>query len=201
MTATFTEECDPALLALFRNMAERTEVAEGAVQAYLQLEPRLREEWISQLERAIRQPGPPLGAVALALFTAETSSHEPGAQRASARGRRLWSCAQERPFSLVRDEGAGARTWRLLRPMRCEWSSVASVRLSEQGRVERAELWPLSRQGWELGFEGIALSDAISALAHAVVREPARLRPVLAPFAELFSASFSAHEDPQREAS
>lgn len=164
--------------AFFATMARDPDAAVGGTQAYLALEPRLRDAWIAELERCVGTPGPPLGACVLTLFAAETDAR---------RRRRLWACALEAPFALRRREADGW-TWRLLRPLRCELAAVASVRTYDDGVIGEAEFRPLSAQGWELGFEGVALALAIDALALAVVREPARLQPVLRPFVELFVA-------------
>lgn len=158
-------------------MARDPHAAEGAVQAYQTLSPAERAGWIAQVERCTASDRAGLGRAVLALF---------GAEDDPVRKQRLFACAAEAPYALGR-QVPGERCWRLVRPLSCELASVATVLLDEHGQVLDARYSPLSPIGLDDGYRGVALSDAVAELAHAVVREPSKLRPVLLPFLELFS--------------
>lgn len=158
-------------------MANDEDTSRGGVAAYTSLDAAGRELWIAHIEFFARTPGAPIGLAILSLLAAEDDD---------VRKRRLLACATEPPFALCKADGSGT-WWKLVRPLGCEFASVASIRLDPTDRVLEAHYEPFARSGWDEGFEGASLGDAVQALAHAVVRDATRLRPVLLPFVELFS--------------
>lgn len=158
-------------------MASDASTAQGGVAAYVALDGPQRDAWITHVEAAARVPGMPLGLGVLALFGAETDAR---------RQRRLLACAAEAPFAL-RKLCVDGTWWRLVRPLGCEFASIATVFLADVGAVREVSYEPFAAGAFAEGYVGVALADAVSALAHAVLRAPDPLRPALLPFVELFS--------------
>lgn len=158
-------------------MSRDAGTAQGGVVAYMQLDAAERDAWISCVERVDKRASAPIGLGVLALFGAETDA---------GRQRRLLACAAEPAFALRKVDADGA-WWRLVRPLGCEYASIATVHLGAAGSVQSARYEPFATGALAAEYVGVALADAVSALAHAVVRAPDALRPALLPFVELFS--------------
>lgn len=158
-------------------MSRDPDTAEGGVAAYRVLGDRERDAWLAHVEAAVRLPGAPLGLGVLALLGAETDA---------TRQRRLLDCAAEPTFAL-RKAGVDGAWWRLVRPLSCDFASIATVFLADSGAVRDASYQPFALEAFAEGYVGVALADAVNALAHAVVRTPDALRATLLPFVELFS--------------
>lgn len=173
------------LRTLLEAMSRDPAAAQGGVEAYLQLAAGERDAWIASLERFGRRAGVPIGLGILALF---------GAEPDAGRQRRLLACAAEPPFALCKVH-AEETWWRLVRPLGCEYASLATVHLGVGGVVRTAHYEPFATGALADGYVGVALADAVSALAHAVVQAPAVLRPALLPFVDLFSATPRAEPD------
>lgn len=165
-------------------MARDEDVRRGGVSAYESLDSRSRDSWLAHVEEIARTPGAPLGLALLALFGTETDPN---------RQRRLLACAAEPPFALRRSLPE-ATCWQLVRPLGCELASIATVHMAEDGRVVLARYEPLAPIELSGGAEGVALGEAVTVLAHAIVHHAATLRPVLLPFVDLFSPTVRAVE-------
>lgn len=179
----FQTEPDPHGGELLRTFLEAMSrdpgTAQGGVVAYLQLDSAQRDAWISCVERVLRKPGSAIGLGVLALFGAETDA---------GRQRRLLACAAEPVFALRKPDPDGD-WWRLVRPLGCEYAAIATVHLGGGDVVHAASYEPFAVGAFAPGYVGVALADAVTALAHAVVHAPGALRPALLPFVELFSAT------------
>ena len=160
-------------------MSSDPSTAQGGVAAYLLLDGPQRDAWITLVESAARLPGRSLGLGVLALLGAETDAK---------RQRRLLDAVAEPTFALRRPAEGGA-WWRLVRPLGCDFASIATVFLADSGAVRDVSYEPFALGAFAADYAGVALADAVTTLAHAVVRAPDALRPALLPFVELFSPS------------